>query len=325
MSFVYIFVFILVGYSIKFLPVDGNKLNVAINKYLSRYVIFICLPAIVLTKLPQLSLEKSLLLPVVVCWLLIPVGWLSVKLFAKKNHWSREVEGCLLLVCCFGNNSFVGFPIISAFYGHDALVYAVIYDQLGSFLTLAIVGGIIVSLYAPESREPSLELNHKSKSGTVKKIVVKVMSFPPFIAILISPLFYYFPLSIEINQLFSIIGQTLIPSTMLLVGFNLVFKLPGTLLKPLIAGVGVKMILLPGVLLIALLSYFSIAAYSETTSDLIIKVVLMEAAMPAMVSSSILAIEANLAPKLAAAAVGYGLIAAVFIMPLIYFLSGVLL
>lgn len=313
MIFLLILLFVLLGVLLNRLsnsPTSDSLIDVLVRIYLSRYVIYIVLPAIVLLKLPNLKFEVALLTPLFICWGLIPVGWLLVKRLSQFYGWSREVEGTVLLTTLFGNTSFVGMPIINAFYGNESIVYTILYDQLGSFLSLTILGNVIIAIYATNTHRQSNSLN------VTKLVIHKVFTFPPFIAIFIALFLKQYPLNNFYVEILTYIAMTLIPATMILVGYYLVFKLPPNLLTPLLASLGIKMFLFP------MLAFMFLVAFDQT--GLVAKVSLMESAMPAMVSASILVIEAKLDAKLAAACVGYGLLLSIFTMPTIFYFSKLL-
>jgi len=311
MNFLIIFSFVLLGFFAKKFSLTSSLLAHRV----SQYVIYICLPAIVLLKLPKLQLTTDLLFPTLMAWIIILFAWFMVRLAAKRFRWSREIEGCLLLIVCFGNTSFVGFPIIQAFYGEQALVYAVVYDQLGSFLSLAIIGNLILAKYAPnEHAAMDTEVDgYLENKPSVLGIFRKILEFPPLIAILLSFILRAYPLYTSVDEILFVISKTLVPTTMFLVGHHLVFKLPQHKRNPLIFGIGLKMLVLPLVALTLLLVFQQQGMHARVT--------LMETAMPPMVTATILAIHAKLAPKLAAAAVGYGLLVAAGSLPLIYWVS----
>lgn len=310
MNFLIIIIFVSLGWAAKYYHLTREKHTSLIN----RYIVFVCLPAIILLKIPQLNIDHSVIFPVIMAWLLVPLLAISVLVLARIYGWSREIVGCLLLVGCFGNTSFVGFPIIQAFYGEQALGYAVIYDQVGSFLSLAIIGNFILAKY---SIEPDGHSNISNKrQGNVDPIatfLIKVFSFPPFIALIIAFMIgdYHFPQIIQNS--FWLISLTLVPATMFLVGNYFQLKIPTELTRPLGWAIAIKMLFAPAFALLLLLLFEQHGLYSQVT--------FMESAMPPMVTASILAIHAKLAPKLAAAAVGYGLVFAVFAMPLVYLVS----
>ena len=303
MSFLIIIIFVTAGWLSK----QYRWLNKKQTNLINQYVISVCLPSIALLKIPQLQLEWSLFFPMFMGWLLIPFLSFIIYLLAKHYRWSGETVGCLLLLTCFGNTSFVGFPIIQSFYGDDALAYAIVYDQLGSFLSLAIVGNFFVAKYSVQPG--GQHLGHIR----VKELMIKVLLFPPFIALIIAFLLDGIYLNEVADSGLSLIGKTLVPATMFLVGLHFEFKLPKKHYIPLAWALATKMLIAP-IIAFSILIVFQQSGISS-------RVTFMEAAMPPMVTASILAIHAKLSPQLASAAVGYGLILAIVVMPLIYWLS----
>ncbi len=313
MNFLIIIIFIGLGWLAKNYRWISDRQTSLIN----RYVIFICLPAIIFLKIPQLNIDQNVIFPVVMAWLLIPIVAIFVLVLAHIYCWSRQVVGCLLLIVCFGNTSFVGFPIIQAFYNEQAIAFAVIYDQVGSFLSLAIVGNFFIAKYSiahdEHRQEPEKQVN---SSRTIGGFLVKVISFPPFVALLVAFATRDYPFPQAIKDSFWLISLTLVPATMFLVGSHFELKIPKELIKPLGWAIATKMLLAPTCALLFLVIFDQKGLSSQVT--------FMESAMPPMVTASILAIHAKLAPKLAAAAVGYGLVAALLVIPSVYLLSNLI-
>ena len=264
---------------------------------LNQFVIFVCLPAIVLIKIPQLQIESQLLLPSLLPWIMVLVSVAIVLIVAKLNSWSRSVTGCLMMICCFGNTSFFGFPMVRAFFGENGLPYAVVYDVLGSFLSLAIVGNLILAIYSGEQF---------SWIASLKRVI----TFPPFLAIIVALAVKNMVYPSWLENSFLAIGYLLVPTTMFLVGMHLSLKVPREILKPLQFGLLSKLVLLP------LIAYSAVTMSLGNQLDLIQQVSLFESAMPPMVTASVMAIHANLEPKLAASAVGIGLFISCVTLPL---------
>jgi malate permease and related proteins len=304
MSFLLIVGCILIGWVARRKSwLSDNKINA-----LNHYVIWVCLPAIALQKLPLLNLDWTLLYPALMTWFILPVLIITILLLARAYGWNRNVIGCLLMLVCFGNTSFVGFPIIQAFFGKDALAYAVIYDQIGSFLGLAIVGNLIIAWYSERESDAS--------TISLLNLAIKVLTFPPFVAMIVALFSQGWYLTSLVNQSLSLISMTLVPATMILVGAHFNLKVERHYLTPLLWGLSLKMLVAP-LLAFVILKLMQQQALSA-------QVTLMEAAMPPMVTASILAIKAKLAPQLAAVAVGYGIMLAVIVMPMAKLLSSLL-
>lgn len=267
--------------------------------FLNRYVIYISLPALVVVTLSNVEIESRLLLPAITAWGIFALSALSILAASKFFNWERSITGALLLVAPFGNTSFLGIPFTQAFFGEDAIAYAIIYDQLGSFLLLSTAGVVILSLYS-------------SKRATPKEIILKIVTFPSFLALLFTllGLARYLPLwSFDILKM---LASTLTPAALLAIGLLLNFTLPKGKRIAFIFALTLKLLIAPLLLyaLFALLGLHSLVA----------KVTLFEAAMAPMVSSSMLAIMANLEKRFVASTLGVGIIVSFVTLPLFYLL-----
>ena len=132
-NFVITITFLLIGMTVKRIPVfpdeTGNVLNL--------FVIYISLPALVLLKIPELVFSKNLLVPAFMPWVMLLFSCALILILSRLLKWARATTGCLLLLIPLGNTSFLGIPMVKAFFGDNAIPYALLYDQLGSFLALA--------------------------------------------------------------------------------------------------------------------------------------------------------------------------------------------
>lgn len=261
---------------------------------INRFVVNVSLPALVLHVGPQLRWQPGLALLVIVPWATLLIGALAIALLGRALAWPRPVIGALLLCAPLGNTSFLGLPLIAALRGPEAVRFAVMYDQLGSFLALSTYGLFVLARFSGEAA-PSLGA-----------MLMRVALFPPFIALLIalSPL----RLPEALDLVLARVGDTLSPLAMFAVGMRLKLKPPAEL-SALALGLGVKMVLVPAC---AFALTFALGG-----SGLPAQVAVLEAAMPPMLSAAALASMAGLAPELCAALAGYGIAAAFVIVPLI--------
>jgi len=153
---------------------------------------------------------------------------------------------------------------------------------LGSFLALATYGSLILAIYGTGESKP-----------TIKGVVKKVVSFPPFVALVFALIFKAFPYPPIVVNLLKILAATLIPLVMIAVGFQLTLRLDRKVISQLSIGLSIKLIAAP---LTAL--FFCKLAGLEGKA---VEVSIFEAGMPPMVSAGALAILANLSPVLTAA------------------------
>ena len=294
-NFLNIIAYLLIGIflkQIKKIPRDfSNALNL--------FVIYISLPALVLLKVPKLTFSKELIFTATLPWIMVVISAAFVILFSKLFGWKRQLTGCLLLMIPLGNTSFLGIPMVKAFFGEEATAYAIIYDQLGSFLALSTYGAVILALYS----------SSKTNTFSFKETVYKIVTFPPFIALIIAGFLWgqKFPAIIE-GLLFSL-GSTLVPLVMVAVGFQLGLKLEEGGLAPLSVGLLIKLCIAP--------AFAILIAKLFQLNGIATQVALFEAGMPPMVSAGALAILAGLSPRLTAALVGFGIFLSFITLPLL--------
>jgi predicted permease len=294
-NFVITITFLLLGMALKRIPdfsdETGNVLNL--------FVIYISLPALVLLKIPELIFSKNLLVPALMPWGALLFSCALILLLSRLLKWDRATTGCLLLLIPLGNTSFLGIPMVKAFFGENAISYALLYDQLGSFLALATYGSLILALYGTGESKPTI-------AGVVKKVI----SFPPFIALVLAFTLKAFPYPPVAVSLLEILASTLVPLVMIAVGFQLTLRLSRKVTSQLCIGLSIKLIAAP----VAALFLCKIAGLEGEA----VQVSIFETGMPPMVSAGALAILANLSPALTAALVGIGIVLSFATLPMLY-------
>ena len=254
---------------------------------LNGFIIHISLPALTILHIHGLSIDASLLLTIGMAWLLFGMAWLVFGVAEKMLPLDRETTGALVLVAGLGNTSFVGLPMIEAYFGKEFLGIGIIADQLGSFMVLSTLGIFAAAFYS-------------SGAVTPRQMARKVLLFPPFqaltLALLLRPV--AFPeWSIQILQK---LGSTLTPLALVSVGFQLQFGGIRQVLRPFAAGLCYKLLLGPA--LIFLLYRIIIGA-----TGTVIQVTIFEVAMAPMITAGIIAIDHDLRPQLVGMLVGIGI------------------
>jgi len=294
-NFIITITFLLIGMLIKRLPNFPDETGNALNLF----VIYISLPALVLLKIPELTFSRDLLVPAVMPWTMLLFSSALVLLLSKVFRWDRPTTGCLLLIIPLGNTSFLGIPMVTAFFGEQAIPYALIYDQLGSFIGLATYGSLILALYGTGENKPSV-------STAIKKII----TFPPFIALILAFTLKSFSYPDTVTNLLKMTAATVVPLVMVAVGFQLTLRLNKQIMSQMSIGLGIKLIIAP---LFALFMCKIFGLKGEA-----VQVAIFEAGMPPMVSAGALAILANLSPALTAALVGIGILLSFATLPVLY-------
>lgn len=262
---------------------------------LNQYVINIALPALVLAELPKITLNSGVAVPVVASWGVMLLSVAVVLLLAHLCQWGRDVKAVMLLLVPLGNTSFVGFPMVEALLGGSALPYAIIYDQLGSFVAVSSYGMLVLAYFSGELINP-------------RALLRKLLFFPPFIAVIVASFFLGREYPVWLYDSLSRIGGSLVPVVMIAVGLQWRLRLQGSHISPLVLALGLKLVLIPACLY-TLFSQLSITGLPARAS-------LLESAMPPMITAGALLISHNLAPRLASSIVGYGLLLSLLSVPL---------
>lgn len=283
-NFIIITAYLLIGVLLRRIPQVNNETGNVLNQY----VIYVALPATVLLKIPELTFSKELFVPVLMPWVMLLISCGAVLLLARIFRWERQITGCLLLLVPLGNTSFLGIPMVKTFFSEEAVSYAVLYDQFGSFLALAIYGSFIIAFYGSGKDKP-----------TVKSVIRKIMTFPPFIALLLAFVFRFKAYHPAAAEFLKSLASTLVPVVMIAVGFQLTFRLSRDVAMPFAFGLLFKLVASPFIALV-LCGFLGL-------EGLAVQVSIFEAGMPPMVSAGALAMLAGLSPSLAAAMVGFGI------------------
>lgn len=260
---------------------------------LNRFVIDVCLPATILRLVPALTMRWDLLLLVATPWLMVLLAWLATRALARTLRFDVATAAVLLLCTALGNTSFLGFPLIGALRGEAAITLAAVYDQLGSFLILCTIAPLIVARASGGANQ------------SARATVLRVFSFPPFLALLVA-LLPLPPQPAVVAQVLLQLSRALIPVAMFAVGLRLRVTPPKER-AAFGAALTLKLVLLPAV---ALLVALATGAAPEVRD-----VAVLETAMPAMITAGALAMAANVAPELAAALVGWGIVLAQITVP----------
>jgi malate permease and related proteins len=263
---------------------------------LNRFALMICLPAAVLRFAPQLQFDSQLIGLVAIPWLLLLVSIAAVLGVSRLLRLNRGERAVLLLCVPLGNTSFLGYPLIEAFLGRDGLPYAVAYDQLGSFIILSTWGLWVLARYGGD--EPP----------TVRIMLLRLLRFPPFIAMLIALTVMPSDPPAAVATLLQRLSDALLPIVALAIGLQLRFRIPRGERVPLAVGLGLKLLLLPALAWLLTLMF----GLGETMQ----RVAVLESAMAPMITAAALAISHRLAPGLAAAMVGFGTVLSLLTLPL---------
>lgn len=285
-NFILIFLCISTGIFLsrrQILPKDSYK---AINAW----ILNIALPALALRYVPGIDWSTKILLPLISPLLIWIGAWAFVQIYDWKKKLSTGTRTALLVTSGLGNTAFLGYPMISAFYGESEIRHAVVFDQV-TFLLFSTLAVIVVLRNSSD----------KSPSAGFMYILRKVFSFPPLIGCLVALILPHFMDISFANDLLDKLVATISPMALFSVGLQIRFGTIKQEWKVLCAGLTYKLLLAP--LLVLLL------AFCLHTTGNPGKIAVFEASMSPHITVSLMATQYNHNPKLCSLMVGVGILA----------------
>ena len=162
----FLFILGIIAQYFSFLPKDGYR---SINKF----ILYVPLPAIVLTKIPFLEITHEVIFPIASAWIIFFASAVFAYIFCRIMKYDKKTMACLILCCGLGNTSFVGYPILKYFYGEQSLQYAIFVDQPGSFLILSTFGILVATYFSASSLD-------------TKQMGLRLIKFPPFLIFILA-------------------------------------------------------------------------------------------------------------------------------------------
>ncbi len=280
-NFLLIGLCILVGYLLqrsKKLPADSFK---AVNAW----IINLALPAVSFKFLPHIQWERSLLLPILMPVIVWVAAWIYIAVYAG-NKLDKPTKAGLLLTTGLSNTSFVGFPLVIAYFSSAELSIAVICDQV-SFLLLATIGVIIALRVSGE------------ESISAAMLIKRIISFPPFVACVLSLILPHFVDLSFLEPLFDIVAATIAPLALFSIGLQIKFEGWKNEIKHIRFALFFKLFIAPAII-------FAVAWFARM-KDMHAQISIFESAMPPFLTSGIIASQYNLNPRLSNLIIGIGI------------------
>jgi malate permease and related proteins len=295
-NFVLIGVFVLLGMLFQRLKSFPKETSQVLNMF----ALYVSLPALVLLKAPQIVFSRSALIPLLVPWGMLLLSVALLLFGARVWRWPRSVVGVLLLIVPLGNTSFLGIPMVQAFFGAAGLPHLIVYDQLGTMVIFSTYGSLILAMYGRDGR---LHL---------PSVARKMILFPPTIALIVGLALRSWPYPEKVAHSLQGVSLSLVPLVMTAIGFQLRLRLQRKVLAPLGFGLAVKLIASP-------LVAFAVCRLAGA-GGMAMEVSVIEAGMPPMVTAAALAVVAGMDAELSSALVGVGIILCFGTLPFLYWL-----
>ena len=270
-----------------------KSIHPAAHKGINTWILYLALPAVSFKYLPKVEWSQEMLFPIL-STVVIAVGSLFyMKFYSKAKGYSERSQRSLELASGYSNTSFIGFPLISAFYGEQYLSIAIICDQT-MFLCLSTIG--IVSALKGGS----------NGSGTISSsfILKRLFTFPPFLGCISALILSQFVDLSPAEPFFDKLAATVGPLALFSVGLQLKFNGWRKLWSQISMSMVYKLMIAPAVVML-------LALVIGIKGD-VAKISIFEAAMPTLVTSSIIAEQFKLNTKLTNLIIGISIIVGFF-------------
>lgn len=279
------------------LPTDSYRV-------INGWVLNVSLPALVLRSVHAVQLVPRLFLGAAMLWVEFGLA-AGLALIAVRRKWATPgVAGALALCGGLGNTAFVGLPLVESLGGATAVPPAAFIDQLGTFGVFSLVA--VPFAVALSGGRPA-----------VGAIVMRVLKFPPFIALLMALALRSCSIPGPIDTTLSRLADMLSPLALASVGWQLDLSSLRGLGRRLAVGLAFKLVVAPAIALGVLWLVHGTLGLEE-------RVAIVESGMAPMVTAGVLAAEHRLEPVLASAMVAIGLLVSLVTVPLWWVLAGAL-
>jgi len=206
--------FIALGYLLKRLKV----LEQAAGQTLTRVALYVTLPAVILSTVPEIPLTRSLLVFPLVC-LAAGAAALAIGLRAFRGYEERT-RGVLLMASIGYNNGLFAFPIVQAIWGTVGVQYLAVFD-LGNVLLLLGVNYLIAAWYGARAAGRTPEISPGYILGNLARSVPLVAYLAAVVMNLTG-----FGLPAPAGRFVEIAARANMPVVLLLLGVYLELRLP---------------------------------------------------------------------------------------------------
>ncbi|MBD2021344.1 AEC family transporter [Leptolyngbya sp. FACHB-36] len=218
----------------------GRLLPKAAPVVLGKFLFYVGVPLSILGFLRGAELSLSLWSAPVVSWVaqLLGVGAASWVLRWQGAAWSRRAQGSFLLASMVGNTGYIGYPVVLALVGPAYFAWALLYD-IGSTLGIYGFGVVLASRFSSQ----------QWSGGHLRQALLKNPALWSFAIGLLSQ---NLPLPAPIEAGLRQLAWGVVSLALVLIGMRLSQLSSLSNVKPALISLGIKMLLVPLVLGLAL-------------------------------------------------------------------------
>lgn len=218
----------------------GRLLPKAAPVVLGKFLFYVGVPLSILGFLRGAELSLSLWSAPVASWAaqLLGVGAASWVLRWQGAEWSRRSQGSFLLASMVGNTGYIGYPVVLALVGPAYFAWALLYD-IGSTLGIYGFGVVLASRFSSQQWSGGLLLQALLKNPALWSFAIGLLS-------------QNLPLPALIEAGLHQLAWGVVSLALVLIGMRLSQLSSLSNVKPALISLGIKMLLVPLVLGVAL-------------------------------------------------------------------------
>jgi len=254
---------------------------------LNVFIIYVAFPALILAQVHGLHLEAPLLFSVMMPWLMFVIGAALFWVAARYLKLPPTTTGALMLTGGLANTSFIGLPMIEAYYGRSGISTGILIDTLGTYLVLSTLGITIACIYS-------------SGTTNARDVAIRVVTFPPLIAVVMAMVLMNVSYPEWLSGVLTRLGGTLAPLALVSVGLQLRFDAWQGNQRSLLLGLSYKLIAAPALIVAIYLGFLGLHDGGD------MRVTFLESAMGPQIGGAIVASQYDLNPPLVTLMVGVG-------------------
>jgi transporter, auxin efflux carrier len=295
-----IFILIASGYAAKkFKVFEQKNASVFIN-----YALCFALPALIFDKIYHVNIDTTLINVIAMGFASSILGAVAIYFACRFFKFNKATIVSAVLLGMFGNTIFMGMPIIEGFFGVESMNEVIFYDQLATSIPISVFGPFILAFGAPAK-------------VSMMQNVIKVIKFPPFVALILGLLLRSTPLPQVIFDSLELFAKSVVPVALFAIGIGLGFRSIKSAYKSTAVVILGKMLVAPLIFLLLIL-IFGI----DLKQTWMIGV--LQCAMPPMVLASAMIMKAELDSQLAVSAVAVGVGFSFISLPFLSFIFDLL-
>lgn len=271
-----------------------NVLNEQHSSLLSKIVLNISLPSLIFTNIATADIGGDMIyLPIIsfglsfIC-VLIGLAYSKIRGYSKVKTWT------IIILLAMMNTAFIGYPIVLGVYGNEGFLHAIFYD-LAIAVMFVIFGVTLSNVFGGDKRE----------------VLKNGLTFIPLWAIVLGIIFNVFniPMGYVLENSLNYLGNSAIPLIMLSLGLTINFREFRSYLSDNLCLSFFRLLLAPVILYVILLWV--------GFDGLILRVSVLESAMPTAMNALVLAITYDLDVELVSSVVFVTTILSLITLPVI--------